>query len=210
MASRSEQFKTPGLVRVAFTDNLFTPQKDDRGKEHFTASLLIPKSDSLAVYEKAVLEAAAAEWGGAEKVKQLIRDKLIHSPFLDGDGPQGKNKQSGEPHAGFPGHWFLRVKSGVEYPPVLVDRKKLPITKKGGALYSGCYGYAVLHVFTWENKEKGKGVTFGIDMFQVVKDGERLGGGGGVDVDKWAEEIPDEGAAPDSTKTGAGAGGLFG
>lgn len=210
MASRSEQFKTPGLVRVAFTDGLFEAQKDDWGNLNFTATILIPKSDSLAVYEKAAVEASAAEWGGQEKAVKLIKDKIIHSPFLDGDGPQGRSKKTGEPHAGFPGHWFLRVKSGEAYPPTLVDRKKIPIVSKGGALYSGCYGYAVLHAFTWENDKKGKGLTFGIDMFQVAKDGERLGGGGGVDVDKWAEEIPDEGAAPESTKSGAGAGGLFG
>ncbi|HEV2155451.1 ssDNA-binding protein [Bradyrhizobium sp.] len=210
MASRSEQFKTPALVRVAFSNGLFELQTDDRGNKSWTCSLLIPKSDSLAVYEKAALEAAAGEWGGEAKVKQLIKDKLIHNPILDGDGPQGKNKQTGESHPGFPGHWFIRVKSGENYPPALVDRKRLPVTKAGGAIYSGCYGFAVLHVFTWENKEKGKGLTFGIDMFQAVKDGDRLGGGGGVDVEKWAEVIPDEGEAPASTKGGAGAGGLFG
>lgn len=209
MASRSEQFKT-GLVRVAFADGLFEAQKDDWGNFNFTGSLLIPKTEPLTVYEAACLEGAAAEWGGREKALQLIKDKLIKSPVLDGDGPQGKSKQSGEPHAGFPGHWFIRVKSGQEYPPTLVDRKKLPILKKGGALYSGVWGYGVLHVFTWDNPKNGKGLTFGIDMFQVAKDGERLGGGGGVDVNKWATEIPDEGDAPDSTKTGAGAGGLFG
>ncbi|WP_316397305.1 ssDNA-binding protein [Bradyrhizobium sp. 33ap4] len=209
MASRSEQFKTPALVRAAFVDGLFEVVTDDRGSKSWTCSLLIPKSDSLAAYEKAAVEAAAAEWGGNEKAIKMIKDKIIHSPFLDGDGPQGKSKKTGEPHAGFPGHWFLRVKSGEAYRPTLIDRKKLPITSRD-QLYSGCYGYAVLHCFTWENKEKGKGLTFGLDMFQVAKDGDRLGGGGGVDVDKWAEEIPDEGAAPDSTKSGAGAGGLFG
>lgn len=209
MGSRSEQFKTPALVRASFVDGLFELQKDDWGNLNWTATLLIPKSDSLAVYEKAALEAAAAEWGGVEKATKLIKDKIIHSPFLDGDGPQGRSKKTGEPHEGFPGHWFLRVKSGEAYRPTLIDRKKLPITSRD-QLYSGCYGYAVLHVFTWENDKKGKGLTFGIDMFQVAKDGDRLGGGGGVDVDKWAETIPDEGAAPESTKGGAGAGGLFG
>ncbi len=204
--ARSEDAKT-GLVRLAFSDGLFTPQEDDKGRKNWTASLLLPKSESLALYEKMALEAATAEWG--DKALQLFKDKMIHSPFLDGDGPQGKSKKTGEPHAGFPGHWFLRVKSGEAYRPTLIDRQKLPIVDKA-KLYSGCYGYAVVHCFTWENKEKGKGLTFGLSMFQFVKDGENLGGAGGVDVDKWAEVIPDEGAAPASTKGGAGAGGLFG
>jgi len=204
--ARSEDAKT-GLVRLAFSDGLFTPQEDDKGRKNWTASLLIAKSESLAMYEKMALEAATAEWG--DKALQLIKDKMVHSPFLDGDGPQGKSKKTGEPHAGFPGHWFLRVKSGEAYRPTLIDRQKLPIVDKS-KLYSGCYGYAVVHCFTWENKEKGKGLTFGLSMFQFAKDGENLGGAGGVDVDKWAEVIPDEGAAPASTKGGAGAGGLFG
>lgn len=209
MGSRSEDFKTPGLVRLAFTDGLFEVQTDDFGNKNWTCSLLIPKSESLAVYEKHALQAASAEWGGDAKAMQLIKDKMVHSPFLDGDGPQGKSKKTGEPHAGFPGHWFLRVKSGEAYRPTLVDRQKLPIVERA-KLYSGCFCYGVLHCFTWENEKKGKGLTFGVSMLQFVKDGEKLGGGGGIDVDKWAEVIPDEGAAPESTKGGAGAGGLFG
>jgi hypothetical protein len=206
MASRSEDFKT-GTVRLAFSDGLFTPQDTQRGSKQWQCTLLIPKSDSLAIYEKAAMEAATAEWG--DKAKQLFKDKLIHNPFLDGDGPQGKSKKTGEPHAGFPGNVFLRVNSGEAYRPTLIDRQKLPIVDRA-KLYSGCYGYAVVHCYTWENTEKGKGMTFGISMFQFVKDGDSLGGGGGVDVDKWAEIIPDEGSAPASTKGGAGAGGLFG
>lgn len=212
MASRSELFKPPHLVRAAFVDGLFEVQEDDWGNKNWTATLLIPKAEGLGVYEKAALEAAAAEWGGEDKAKKLIKDKVIHSPFLDGDGPQGKSKKTGEPHAGFPDHWFLRVKSGEQYRPTLIDRQKLPITTRE-KLFSGVWGYPVLHCFTWDNEKKGKGLTFGIDMFQVVKDDPALrlgGGGGGVDADKWAETIPDEGAAPASTKGGAGAGGLFG
>ncbi|MGZ5987423.1 MAG: ssDNA-binding protein [Rhizomicrobium sp.] len=204
--ARSEDAKTP-LVRLAFANGLFELKEDDWGNKNWTATLLIPKSESLAIYEKLAVEAATAEWG--DKAIQMIKDKIIHSPFLDGDGPQGKSKKTGEPHAGFPGNWFLRVKSGENYRPTVINRQKLPIVKMGD-LKSGDYGYAVVHCFTWDNDKKGKGLTFGISMFQLVKEGESLGGGGGVDVDKWAEVIPDEGAAPAATKGGAGAGGLFG
>ena len=206
MTSRSEDFKT-GLVRVAFADGLFDLKTDDWGKKHWTATLLIPKSESLAVYEKACLEAAKAEWG--DKALAMFKDKIIKSPFLDGDGPQGKSKKSGEHHVGFPGNHFLRVKSGEAYRPTVIDQRKVIITDKS-KLLSGYYGYGVIHAFTWEEDKGGKGLTFGISMFQLAKTGEVLGGGGGVDVDKWAETIEDEGAAPSSTKGGAGAGGLFG
>ena len=206
--ARSEDLKTP-LARIAFADNLFTPQQRDNGKKQYGCSLLWPKGTDLSALQNAALEAAKEEWG--DKAIEMIKNEIIKNPFLDGDSKQGKNKQTGEAHAGFPGTTFIRVISGEEYRPKLVNQKVLPITSKE-ELYSGCFGYAVVNAFTWENKENGKGISFGVSMIQKAKDGERLGGGGGVDVDvdKWAEKIDDEGEAPAETKTGQGAGGLFG
>lgn len=204
--ARSEDMKT-GLVRVAFVDGLWEPQEDEWKKIWWTCSLLIPKTDSIAPYEKLILDAGKAEWG--DKFVQWCKDKIVHNPILDGDGPQAVNKKSGERYTGFAGHWFIRVKSGEQYRPALIDRQKRPITERS-KLYSGVYGYAVINNFTWDNEKKGKGSTFGIQMFQSTERGDNIGGGGGVDVDKWAETIPDEGDAPESTKSGAGAGGLFG
>ncbi len=206
MASRSEDLKTC-LVRAAFTQGLFELQTTQNGKKQWGCSLLFPKGTDMTPYENAALEAAKAEWG--DKAVQLIKDGLVHNPFLDGDGPQGKSKKTGEPHAGFPGTVFLRVISGEDYRPKLVNKKVLPITGKD-ELYSGCYVYAVINAFTWENKEKGKGISFGVSMIQFAKDGERLGGSGGGDPEDHFEKIEDEGEAPAATKTGKGAGGLFG
>ena len=77
-------------------------------------------------------------------------------------------------------------------------------------MYSGCYGKAVLNAFAWYNEQNGDGVSFGIQMFQKLQEGERLGGGGGVDASQWMETVVDEGPAPEATRSGAGAGGLFG
>lgn len=202
--ARSEDAKAP-LARLAFANGLFELQTTQNGTKQWAATLLWPKSEDISSLHKLAVAAATAEWG--DKAVQMIKDKLIHSPFLDGDGPQGKSKKTGEAHAGFPGHTFIRVISGEQYKPVVIDRKKIVVANRD-VVYSGCYGYAVVNAFTWENKEKGKGISFGISMFQLAKDGEKLGGGG-VDIDKWAETIEDEGLAPDSTKGGAGASGLF-
>lgn len=205
--ARSSDIKTP-LARLAFTDSLFKPQERDNGKKQWGCSLLWPKGTDLSALEAAAVEAAKEEWG--DKAVQMIKDKLIHSPFLDGDGPQGKNKETGKEHAGFPGHTFIRVISGEDYRPKLVNRQVLPITDKADCA-SGMLAYAVINAFTWENKEKGKGISFGVSMIQVAKDdGTRLGGtGGGGNPDQFFEKIADEGDAPDSTKSGAGAAGLF-
>jgi hypothetical protein len=205
--ARSEDIKTP-LARFAFVNDLFEPRANDKGVKKWGCTVLFPKTTNFATLRSAVLEAAEKEWGS--KAADWLNNGTIKSPFLDGDGPQGVSKKTGERNAGFADHTFLRVSSGEDYRPKLVDRKVLPITSKDGPLYSGCYGYAVINFWTWEDPKNGKGVSANINMVQVAKDGERLGGGGGVDVDKWAEKIEDEGDAPASTKSGAGAAGLFG
>lgn len=204
--ARSRDLKGPE-ARLAFAQGLFELQTTQSGKKQWNCTLLWPKIVDLAALKTLAVEAAVEEWG--DKAKQMIADGLIKSPFLDGDGPQGKSKKTGEPHAGFPGHTFIRVQSGEDYRPKLVNQKVLPITDKS-EFYSGCYGYAVVNAFTWENRENGRGISFGISMAQKAKDGDSLGGGGGGDPEEYFEKIDDEGDAPEETKAGAGAGGLFG
>lgn len=203
--ARSEDIKTP-LCRFAFTRHLFKPQDRDNGKKQYNCTLLFPRTTDLSKLQEAVLKVAVEEWG--EKAKQMAKDGLIKSPFLDGDGKQAMNKKSGERHAGFAGTTFIRVMSGEERKPKVYDAKVNPIGSEED-LYSGCYGYAVVNAYTWENKENGKGISFGISLAQKAKDGEKLGGGGGADPDRFLDVIEDEGEAPAETKAGAGAGGLF-
>lgn len=207
--ARSEDVRAPEAI-VAFAHNLFEPQERDNGKKQYGCSLLWPKGTSLAALEQAALEAAVAEWG--DKAKQWIKDEVIKSPFIDGDGKQAVSKKTGERHAGFAGHRFIRVISGEDYKPRVFDRKVLPILDKAD-VPSGSRGIPVVNAFTWENKENGKGVSFGISMLQVTKKAvgdEVLGGGGGPDPEKHFEKIADEGDAPEETKGGKGAEGLFG
>lgn len=203
--ARSEDLRAPE-ARVAFAQGLFKLQTTQSGKKQWNCSLLWPKTVDLSALHDAALEAAKEEWGA--KAEGMIADGLIKSPFLDGDGKQGKSKKDGTPHAGFPGHTFIRCMSGEDYRPKLVDQRVLPITSSSD-LKSGDFGFPVINAFTWENKENGKGISFGISMLQKTKDGESLGGGGGGNPDDFFEKIEDTGSAPDETKTGQGAGGLF-
>lgn len=184
--------KTP-TARIAFAPTLFKPQTRDNGKIQYGCSLLFPKGSDLKVLQQNVIDAVQAEWG--DKALQMLKDGLIKSPFLDGDGAQGKNKQTGEPHAGFPGHTFIRVTSGADYKPKVFDRQRNPVLDVSGCP-SGSWGFGVVNAFCWENKENGKGVTFGISLVQVTKIAEGadvLGGGGGVNPDDWLETVADEG-----------------
>jgi hypothetical protein len=98
--------------------------------------------------------------------------------------------------------------------PVRFRSQTVPVPRFGNGddqIKSGDYGFAVLHAYTWTNDQNGDGVSFGIDYLQKTKAGEPLGGtgAGGVDVGSVYEAVEDTGAAPEATKTGAGAGGLF-
>lgn len=208
--ARSEDLSTQkvGLLgRFAFTQGLFELQTTQSGKKQWNVTILFPKTADLSPLHNLAAEAAKAEWG--DKAIQMIKDGIIKSPFLDGDGKQGKSKKTGEPHSGFPGNTFIRCASGEDYRPKIVDSKLLPIVDKAD-LKSGDYGYAVLNAFTWENRENGKGITFGISMAMKARTGESLGGGGAGPAEDYFEKIEDEGDAPAETKSGAGAKALFG
>ncbi len=207
--SRGEDIKTP-LAIVSFSADLFKARSQDGGSEKYGCTLLFPKTTDISALEAAALAVAKEEWG--DKATQWIKDGLIKSPFLDGDGPQGLSKKSGERHAGYAGHRFIRCGSGSDYKPKVFDRKRNPVMDIEGCP-SGSQVYGVINPYTWENDKNGKGLSFGISMVQVAKaatGAEVLGGGGGPDPDKFFEAIADEGDAPDATKGGAGAGGLFG
>jgi hypothetical protein len=216
--SRSEDVKTP-LVTIGFAADLFEAREDKWGKKNYGCTIFIPKTADKSALEKAVLEAATKQWG-EKAINWFKKDEdgqsIIKSPFLDGDGKQGKYlNDDGElvPKPGHAGHWFIRCKSGAEHKPKVFDRKRNMVYDKDGCT-SGSQGYAVVNAFTWENDEQGKGLTFGISLFQVTKlaEGEEVlgGGGGGPAPDKFFEKIEDEGDAPAETKGGAAAAGLFG
>lgn len=205
--SRSEEFKTP-TCRVSFAQNLFTARKagnDENAKEKYGCTLIFKKADRAAL-EKHVVQVIRDQWGdkGLERAKQ----GLIKSPFLAGDGKEARNKETGELHPGMgPDVFFVRCTSNNE-PVLRYKSATIPATKD--EIFSGCYGFAVLNVFAWNNPQNGDGVSFGIQYFQRTggTEDDRLAGSGSFNAEKWHEKIEDHGAAPDTG--GAGAGGLFG
>ena len=205
--ARSEAFKTP-LVRLSYAQSLYKPRaQQEGGKLKFGCTLIFDLKER-AELEKIVAKVITDEWGpkGLEKAKA----GLIKSPFLAGDGKEARNKTSGELHPGMGADkFFIRVQANEDRPPWV--RWKDPNNQETeSTVYSGCYGKAVVNAFAWDNPQNGCGVSFGIEGFQKLQEGERLGGSGGQDPEKWVETIEDAGEAPAETKSGAGAQGLFG
>jgi hypothetical protein len=203
---RSADFKTP-LCRVSFAGSLFKPRAQKPGDvEKYGCTLIFEKNCDRKAMNDAVQGVIVAQWG--EKGLDRAKAGLIKLPFLDGAGKEARNKTSGEINPGFgPDVFFVRVQS-IRAPVLRYKSEHMPATEE--EIYSGCYGKAVLNAFAWNNPQNGDGVSFGIQFFQKLQDGERLGGSGGVDAGKWMESVPDEGEAPEATRGGAGASGLFG
>ena len=69
--------------------------------------------------------------------------------------------------------WFIRLSS--QFKPVVVDVNRLAITDPS-LVYSGCYARAAIHAYAYDVKGN-KGVSFGFDAIQILKDGDPLSGG---------------------------------
>lgn len=206
--ARSADFKINTLARVSYADTMFEARTPEGGKEpKYGCTLIWPKSADIQILKDKALEVAKEQWG--DKALQWIKDGLIKSPLLDGDGPQGISKKTGERRPELVGSWFIRPSATLKYPPRVVDRRRQPITEVGGKFYSGCYGYAVVNVYAWDNPKNGKGLSCGIILFQVVKDGDQLAGGA-PSAESYFEELPDDEEDSTAGKGSDGAAGLFG
>lgn len=201
--------KTPEAT-IGFAKDLFEPNERENGTKNYGCTLFFKKGTDLSALQAAALACAKEAWPG-KPVEDWIKDGTVKNPFLDGDGKQGKDNE-GNPKPGYAGTTFLRCTSGIDYKPKVFDRRRNPIMDKDDCP-SGSRAFAVINPYAWDNPKNGKGISFGISLVQVTRKAEGseiLGGGGGPNPDAFFETLADEGDAPEATKGGAGAGGLFG
>ncbi|MCW4115634.1 DUF2815 family protein [Aurantimonas sp. MSK8Z-1] len=207
--AKSKNFKTPECC-LSYGQNLFKARAvQDGGKEKFGATLIFSNAHRP-FFEKILAELIVEQWG--EKGIERAKAGLIKSPLLAGDGKEARNKKTGDVNPGLGADvFFIRVSTLYE-PVVRYKSANIPASYGNGddQVKSGDYGFAVLNAFAWNNSQSGDGISFGIQYFQKTRPGESLGGSGGVDANDWFEQVEDSGPAPDATKNGAGAGGLFG
>lgn len=204
---RTELKKSP-LMRISYAFGLFTPQKDDKGNptEKYTTTLILPKSDEagMKLLQGLVAETVMGQWG--EKGVERFKKGLIKSPILDGASKSALDKD-GEHKPGMSDD-VIFIRPITYRKPKVFNAQVMPASED--EVKSGYWGYAALNALAWHNPSNGDGISFGIDMFQVVKADEVLGGGGGADPDKFFEAV---GGSSDDTGAetggGKGAGGMF-
>lgn len=172
-------------VRLSYA-NLIEPRSSFEGQPpKFSTALLISKDDEKTLSALRRAQKAALENGKSSTFKGSI-PKNWSNTLRDGD-----EEMDTEESPEYAGHYFLNVSAQEARPPVLVNRRREKVTGTEAAelFYSGAYVRASLNAFPF-NVSGNKGVSFGINAVQFVRDGEALGGGK-VNVESEFDDLGD-------------------
>lgn len=135
----------------------------DGGKEKYSVSLLIDKSDTATIQKiqqaiKNAVQVGANKFGG--KVPDISK---LRTPLRDGDERDDE---------AYHGHYFINASSLQA--PQIVDRNVAPIIDRN-EVYAGCYCNVTINLGTY-NVNGNRGVNAYLGNIQKVRDGEPLGG----------------------------------
>lgn len=158
----SKALRSP-LCRLAFVQ-LVSPNEDGKYKVVCIFDAEAQETPAYKALRKAASDAAKAKWGDKLPAK-------MKTPFKDAEDFVN---DSGERYAGFE-DGAICINATSKQKPKVVDRLVDPIVEPGD-IYSGMFAYVSLNAFAYE-VEGSKGVSFGLNNVQKVRDGERLGGG---------------------------------
>lgn len=155
--------------------NLFTPRAiNDQGEPKYSATLLIPKTDTAAVERvQAAIDAAVKDGIDRRIFKGAVDpSRSKYPPLRDGDTP----KDDGSPRSDeFAGHWFIAAKASGKKPrPSVVDANVQPVMDES-EIYAGCYVNLFVEFYAYE-ASGNKGIAASLLGVQFVGDGEPLGG----------------------------------
>ena len=168
-------------VRLSFV-HLLEPAETLAGDMKYSTQILIPKSDTatLGKIENAI--EAAKEIAKAKNWNGKIPANL-NMPLRDGD-----EEFDDDGNAKIPGHYFMNVSCKTK--PGIVDRYVQPLTDPE-RVYSGVYARVSLNAFGY-SAAGNKGISFGLNNVQIIKDGEFLGGRSSADADFDEFELDEE------------------
>ncbi len=142
------------------------PNKEPQVSE-FSVVLMIPKEpNQFCPDPKSV----------GKKISELVKETLAakfpttpvkwDNPLKDGD-----EESDGQGNPKFPGYWFVRASCRDEFPPLLVDGDRQPVT---GGWQSGDWGKVLIQCYGYDQKGN-KGVGVGLRGIQFLKHDEPLG-----------------------------------
>lgn len=164
-------------VRLSFPE-LFKAKAFQEGQTpKFSASFLIDPSTKegkklIKMIRKEIDDLAKSNW--SKGVPKSLKICLQDGNTKDYDGYED----------------MMYVSSNNDTRPVLVDRKRNPISEQDDVLYAGCYVNASINLWCQDN-QWGKRVNAGLRAIQFVADGEAFGGAR-VDVDEEFDDVDDD------------------
>ena len=174
--------KLTGNFRLAFP-SIFKPtpkNKDFPDKLAYQATMVFAANDPALLDLRKMVKAAIVEKWGEDKAKwpPTLRALDLKS-YLSLTGKDGFPLRDGSTvnwaGAG-PGTVVVKATANPDYPPKVVDQRKDDILDKSKIL-SGMICRAVVRPFAYDRPDS-KGVSFGLNIIQLVKDdGVRFGGG---------------------------------
>ena len=172
--------KTPARISYA---KIFKPERNDlSGKEEYSCMVLVPKSDTTTVnaLKQAVKMAIKGKFGDKQP-------KGLRIPLRDGDkeGDGGVPSGSEAGQAPYGDHYFFNCKNSR--PPTIVDQKRVAILDPN-QIVSGDYVRVSANTFAYDNKSKG--VSFGLNAVQLIREGKKLGNS--FNVNNVFDELPEQ------------------
>lgn len=170
---------TTGEVRLSFV-HLFEPYAGEDGDTpKYSATLIIPKSDTGTVEKIRNAQQAALRNGKETRFGGQI-PKNWRNTLRDGD-------ESDRPE--YEGCYYMSVRANADRKPSVVDQNVNEILDKS-EIYSGVYARAAIEAFPYNTN--GKGVSFQILAVQKTRDGEPLAGGAPVKASDLFEPVETE------------------
>jgi len=152
-------------------------------KPKFAIRACFPPTANIATLKKEAENAAKEKWG--DKIPKTLR-----SPFR-------ANEELENPIVGIGDDWIVMTFSANEdRRPGIVDAKLQDIIDDSDA-YSGAWYRAQVRAFAYENAGN-KGVSFGLQNVQKLRDDDPLGGGK-IPANKAFEPVGDTGGAKTAT-----------
>lgn len=166
MATASLTKVVTGEVRLSYV-HVFEPYaQDDSSDPKYSCVVLIPKSDKVTLKKIKAAQKAAAE-AGASRVFGGSIPKNLATTLHDGD-----EEADLERNPEYAGHYYMSISAKTK--PGVVDRDVNPILDSS-EVYSGCYAKVSINAFAYNYKGK-KGISFGLNHVQKLRDGDFLGG----------------------------------
>lgn len=167
-----------GKVRLSYL-RVWEPSAIEEGQDKkYSASLIIPKSDTATIAKiNAAIEAAIEAGKGKFDGKRPAKLKL---PLRDGDVDRPEDEA-------YANAYFLNANAKTK--PGIVDKNVNPILDQD-QLYSGCYGRASVTFYAFDTKGN-KGIACGLNNIQKLEDGDPLGGRSRAE-DDFADSADDD------------------